>query len=346
MRVLVIEKDLSRHIRDVPEPEIKAYEAKCKILACGLCGSDKKFLSGVPFAKAPPISYPLVLGHESVGEVVEVGAHVRKFKVGDIVSGPLLRFAAGYDMAWGGFSEYGTVLDEGAAGYAGEKADLIRYLAQRHTVLPDWLAPKQGPMLGVMRETLGAIRHFGMDAGQSIVVYGLGPIGMAFVRFLSIKGLAPIIAIDIVDEKVKRAKDFGADYAFNANDPDLEKKILDICPKGVNHVLDGVGIPEAWDNMIPLLGENAQLAIFGVAAAKGGMVNWDLRKYWNFRLNFFQMTQPGDDNWAHNQVLALIKAGAINLDDYIAGYFPFDDILSVLDQFMNNAFQKKPIITF
>ena len=346
MKALVVEKDLSLSIKDLPEPKIKSFEAKCKILACGICGSDKKILHGVPFTKAPPISYPLVLGHETAGEVVEIGRDVTKFRIGDIVTCPFNLEPEGYGGAWGGFAEYGTVFDGNAAGHAGEYLGPVQYLSQKQHVMPDWMDVKQIPVFTIMRETLGAVRRFGFDSDESIVVFGLGPIGLSFIRFLNVRGLKPIIAVDIIDEKVEKAKEFGADFGFNANDPDLEKKILSICPNGVNHVLDAVGIPELWNSMLPLLGENSQLAVFGLPPAREGTIKWGLLNHWNFKLTFFQMSQAPDEGWAHNQVLALVRGGVVNLSDYISDYFPFREIVPVLKRFLNNEFKLKTIITF
>jgi threonine dehydrogenase-like Zn-dependent dehydrogenase len=169
---------------------------------------------------------------------------------------------------------------------------------------------------------------------------------MSFVRFLSLRGLHPIIALDIVDEKIEKAKDFGADYAFNSADPDLDKKIMEICPNGVNHILDAVGIPDVWNSMLPMLSENSQLAAFGVPSAREGIIKWDLLKHWNFKLNFFQMSQAEEEGWAQQQVLAAIKSGAVNLDDYISDYFSFEEIVPVLGRFLKNEFKMKTIITF
>ena len=346
MKALIVEKDLSIDIKDIPEPKIKPFEAKCKILACGICGTDKKILHGVPFTRAPEVPYPLVLGHETVGEVIETGQHVTKFKKGDIVTCPFNLTPEGYHSAWGGFAEYGTVFDGSAAGYTGQDYRHALYLSHKQRVMPDWIDVKQVPMFTIMRETLGAFKRFGFDSDESIVVFGLGPIGLSFISFLSVKGLKPIIAVDIVDEKVVQAKELGADYGFNANDPDLTKKILDICPNGVNHVLDAAGIPELWNSMLPLLGENSQLAAFGIPSKPEGVIKWDLLNYWNFKLNFFQMSQAPDEGWAHNQVLALVKGGVVNLDSYISGYFPFEEIVPVLKRFLNNEFKLKTIITF
>ena len=135
MKALVVEKDLSLGVKDIPEPKINSFEAKCEILACGICGSDKRILQGIPFIKVPPAPYPLVLGHETVGKVVEIGQHVTKFKVGDIVTCPFNLTPDGYGGAWGGFAEYGTVFDGTAVRFlsiiavdiADEKWNLLRF---------------------------------------------------------------------------------------------------------------------------------------------------------------------------------------------------------------------------
>jgi len=111
MKGIVVYRDGTIKVEDLPKPEIHEYQALVQNLSCGICnGTDLKLIHG-SFKGFD--TYPAVLGHESVGRVVEVGSKVTSFKPGDLVLRSILetvgddRFSSG----WGSFAEYGVVGD-------------------------------------------------------------------------------------------------------------------------------------------------------------------------------------------------------------------------------------------
>ena len=87
MKTLVIAKDGSLSIQEVNKPRYNEYQALVKTIACGMCGTDIKLIHRT-FKGFPESVYPIMLGHEGVGEVVEVGGAVKNFKPGDKVVVP------------------------------------------------------------------------------------------------------------------------------------------------------------------------------------------------------------------------------------------------------------------
>ena len=109
MKTLIVEKDGALHIGEIPVPEIDETSALVKVLASGICGTDKKILHGT-FKGFD--SYPCLLGHEAVGEVVKIGSKVKYLKVGDKVITPYVDKGPGkYTTIFGAFSEYTVVHD-------------------------------------------------------------------------------------------------------------------------------------------------------------------------------------------------------------------------------------------
>ena len=82
MKSFVIEKDSSTKICELPKPKYNPNQALVKTIACGMCGTDVKLLHKT-FKGFPESAYPVILGHEGVGEIVEVGSNVTSFKIGD-----------------------------------------------------------------------------------------------------------------------------------------------------------------------------------------------------------------------------------------------------------------------
>src|SRR5215217_6389139 len=112
MNSLVVPVAGKVRVADIPCPRPTEYQALVRMEACGFCNStDQKLVEGTMFW-APP--FPLILGHESVGRVIEIGSKVTKFRIGDLVTRPIYIAppeGCDYHPASGGFAEYGIVQD-------------------------------------------------------------------------------------------------------------------------------------------------------------------------------------------------------------------------------------------
>jgi L-iditol 2-dehydrogenase len=121
MKSIAVIKPNELKVVDIPMPKYDDCQALVKTLASGICGSDRKIIHGT-FKNIE--EYPTLLGHEAVGEVVEIGKNVENFKVGDRVLIPYHDDPeSGYQSAWGAFSEYGVVNDWRAMAKQGRGPD-------------------------------------------------------------------------------------------------------------------------------------------------------------------------------------------------------------------------------
>lgn len=204
MKTLVVNKEGSLEIREIPKPSYHEKQALVKTISCGICnGTDGKLIHRT-FKGFGPDQYPLMLGHEAVGEVVEVGAEVTGYKVGDKVLLPFVdadeKLYGELGSAWGAYSEYAVINDVNAFGDG--RAPECAYA---QTVLPDYVDPVDAAMIVTLREVLSSIKRFGIQANNSVAVFGCGPVGLTFIRFMSILGVHPILAFDVKDEKIGEA---------------------------------------------------------------------------------------------------------------------------------------------
>lgn len=237
MRTFVVGKDGSMSLEEVNKPKYDAHQALVKTIACGMCGTDVKLLHRT-FKGFPESVYPIMLGHEGVGEVVEVGAEVKGLKPGDKVLLPFVdpdpENLPGLGSGWGALSEYAVVCDPLA--YPEGEAPECAYA---QTVLDDDLDPVDAVMIITFREVLSSIRYFGIQPADAVVVFGCGPVGLTYMKFMSLLGVKNLIACDIVPEKLEQAKAHGATYLINSRDQDVREEVRKIFPEGVDFVLDG-----------------------------------------------------------------------------------------------------------
>lgn len=343
MKTLMVNKDGSLEFKEIPKPRYGPKEALVKTIACGMCGSDVKIIHR-SFKGIPQSTYPVMLGHEGIGEVVEVGAEVKGLKIGDKV---LLPFVdpdpvnyGSMGSAWGALSEYTTVHD--ATAYAEGGAPPVAYA---QTLLFDDLDPVDAVMIVTFREVLSAINYFGIKPEDSVVIFGCGPVGLTFVKLLSLCGCKEIIAVDIVDEKLKEAVSYGAKKSINNSGVDLTEVVRADYPNGVRHVLDAVGLPSVVNQAMAILADRGNVLCYGVLEKEEITINFSKASYnWNFICQ--QMPKKPEEGEAHAQIIGWVRSGDLVIKDFISDYFTFDESIKAYEKLLDRKVMKKGIIKF
>ncbi len=343
MKTLICKEGTGIYVGEIPVPGYSSKQALVKTIACGICnGTDAKLIHH-KFKGFGEELYPLTLGHEAVGEVIEVGAEVTTFKVGDKVLLPFVPEDLAYygiHSAWGGYSEYGVVDDP--ACYAPQEAPECAY---GQTVLSDDLDPVDSTMIVTFREVLSSIKRFGIQPGKPVAAFGCGPVGLTFIRFMNWLGVSPIIAFDVIDEKLEDAKKVGADYAFNSKICDPVEKVREICPEGVPYVLDAVGVTDLINTAMGMLTDQGRICCYGISPEMDMHLDWSRAPY-NWTLQFQQFPSKVEEGEAHAQVLEWLREGRLNMKDYISDYYDFDHILDAFAALEKKAIAKKGIIVY
>lgn len=344
MKTLVVTKTGELEIQEIPVPVINEKQALVKMVCCGICnGTDAKLVHR-SFKGFPQEVYPIMLGHEAVGKVVEVGSAVTKYHKGDIVLLPFVdadeELYGKLGSGWGGYSEYGVIHDETA--YPDGEAPECAYA---QTIVPDYIDPVDSTMIITLREVLSSIKRFGIKEGDKVVVFGCGPVGQTFIRFLKLLGVKELIAFDVVEEKLADALEKGADHAFNSTACDVKEEVRNICPEGVDYVLDAVGITAIINQGMGLIRDGGKICCYGISPKSSAEIDWSDAPY-NWTLQFQQFPSKVEEGECTEQIYGWIKDGTIDLKDYISDYFEFDDVLTAFEALEKRQISKKGIIVF
>lgn len=343
MKTFVVNQDGSTEIREIPKPRYNSKQALVKTIACGMCGTDVKLLHH-NFKGFPKSVYPIMLGHEGIGEVVEVGSEVTTFKVGDKVLLPFVdpdpELYPGLGSGWGALSEYAVVCDP-AAWPAGEAPSC----AYAQTVLDKNVDPVDAVMIITFREVLSNIRYFGIKPGDSVVVYGCGPVGSTFIQFLNLCGVEEITAVDIIAEKLEHVKAHGAKYAINSNNADVTEEIRKHYPNGVDYVVDAIGAPFVVNAAMPLIRDRGTVLCYGVPPVEQITIDFSKADY-NWNVVYQQMPRKEEEGAATEQVMEWINSGKLVIKDFISDYFKFEDSVEAFQKLLNREISKKGIIVF
>ena len=200
MKAVVVVSHGIVEVRDVPMPKPGPCEALVKIEACGLCGTTDRHIVEGHQPHHPATSYPAILGHESVGKVVEVGAKATKYKVGDRVTRPVAIWPGTRSgdlwSAWGGFAEYGIVRDAHAAGTPHD------YTATRQHVVPTDLSMEDAVLATSISEVASWMEKLGDIGGQTIVIGGTGFAAGVMSQCARDKGARHVIVLGRSPKKI------------------------------------------------------------------------------------------------------------------------------------------------
>ena len=233
---------------DVPTPDAGAGQVRIKVVAAGVCLSDVHFLEGI-LSPGYLDGDHVTLGHEVAGVVDQIGTGVSAVAVGDRV---LLIAGARNDEQQ--ITTMGFDYDGGWAEYVVTQSDLVAQI-------PDSLPFEQAAIIpDAVSTPWAAISSTGkILAGESVVVFGVGGLGIHAVQLLKLVGCSKIIAIDPREDARTNALARGADFAFAPDDPEIKKH------RGLNAAFDFAGVSSIRKQALSLLGEQGRLIIIGIA---------------------------------------------------------------------------------
>jgi threonine dehydrogenase-like Zn-dependent dehydrogenase len=328
--VAVIEPGTVRVV-EVSKPQPGPYQALVRTEAASLCNAtDGKLVAG----HFPGVDkYPLVLGHESAGIVEAVGCKVRGFQPGQRVIGGLVfdfgdpRYASG----WGGFCEY-TLANDHDAMVADGVADAAHGWAEVFEIqraVPLDISVEDAVLLCTWREVYGGFGDFHLQAGNDVLIFGAGPVGLSFVKFARLLGLGYIGVVERNELKHAKALELGADEVFTPESAALAE-LTERRGKPLDAVIDAVGHESVVNAALPLIKLGGSICVYGVIADPVLRLNKGAGPY-NFNLYVHQWPTRSRERLAMEPLCAWIRAGKLKAAEFITYEFPFEQIENALD---------------
>lgn len=314
MLAAVAEKPGVLAVREVPLPVIDETECLVEILACAICNStDRKLLDG-HFRYKGPEAYPGILGHESVGRVIECGSRVESFHVGDLV----LRPSASYPNIPEGPSFSRPTSMYGGLAQFGKVKDPLHGGSSMQQVVPPEINPLDATVLITLKETLSWLQRWPVQPRQSVVVLGSGPVGLSFAFFAKLLGCGPVLVLGRRAEALQRALAFGVDGIINTSSDDPAQVVREHTNgKGADRVIEAVGDEGMLQLGLSLLNAQGRLGVYGIASTReaGDMerraVDIGLAR------NEWALEFLNPQEWApHEQLLWLVNQGIVRPKDW------------------------------
>ena len=331
-------------LTEIELPEPGPGKVRVKLAAAGVCHSDLSLANGVLRAKTP-----VVLGHEGAGTVVSVGAGVDSVRPGDPV---VLNWApacgnchlCAIGEPWLCENQYAAsvetyaALPDGTGLYPGlgVAAFAEETIVNENAIipLPEGVPLTSAALLGCAVLTgYGAIHNAArVRAGESVVVFGLGGVGLAVLQAARIAGASPIVAVDVSPEKEELARLHGATEFLLADEqtPKAVRKLTG--GNGADHAFECVGrsttIRAAWSSTR----KGGRVTVVGIGG-KDDLVSFSALEVFHFARTLTACVYGNSDPVKDIPVLAEhVRAGRLDLDSLITDRITLEEIPAAFER--------------
>lgn len=335
MKALVYHGPGQKRWESKPDPSIqRPTDAVVKIDTTTICGTDLHILKG----DVPTVDEGRSLGHEAVGTVVETGSGVEDVREGDRVLVSCIsacgrcaycRMGLQSQCLNGGGWILGHLVDGTQAEYVRTPfADTSLYK------LPEGLTDEQVLFLSDILPTgfeIGVLNG-GVKPGDTVVVVGAGPVGLAAIATAKLYGPGRIVAIDLADSRLESARNLGADVTINGSSGDAVEQVMEMTDGlGAEVVMEAVGVPETFELCTELVRPGGHVANIGV---HGQPATLHLETLW---IKSIKITTGLVDASSTPTLLKLVAEGRLDTTPFATHRFGLDEIGEAYDVFSDAA---------
>jgi 2-desacetyl-2-hydroxyethyl bacteriochlorophyllide A dehydrogenase len=325
MKAMVLRAPNDLALSDVAPPEVPAGHVLVRITNSGLCGTDLKIYKG-----AIPAQYPLIMGHEMVGELVNGDRvivdpvlycgtcfHCRMGQTNLCPSGGLIGRETN-----GGFAEYAAV----------PEAQVFR--------LPASLDIRIAPLIQVATTCLHAQRLGLVSLGESVAVMGLGVSGQLHVQLAKARGASKVIGISRSRFKNELAQQLGADVVIESGPSAVAQVLDETAGRGADVVIECTGVMASIADAIRMVRFGGRILLFGITSAKSG----DLPFY---DLYFKELTLINNRAATAQDfpvMIDLVDRGVVRLEPLVTHRMALDELATALGMVEDGAERRLKII--
>ena len=334
MKALVYHGPGTRAWEETPRPTIQnATDAIVRITTSTICGTDLHILKG----DLPSVTPGRILGHEGIGVVTEVGTAVTAVHPGDRVIISCVTACGKCDYCRKGMYSHcrdggwilGNTID-------GTQAELVR-IPHADMSLYHFPAGGDEEALVMLSDILPTGFECGVLNGQvkpgdTVAIVGAGPIGLAVLLTAQFYSPAAVMMIDLDDNRLRVAKDFGATTLINSADGKAVERVLELTGgEGVDVAVEAVGMPATFDICQSILAPGGHLANVGV---HGKPVELHVEKLWDRNIT---LTTRLVDTVTTPMLLKVVGSGKLQPSKLVTHRFALDDVMKAYDTFGNAA---------
>ncbi len=329
---------------ELPEPDDS--QIVVKQFASGICHSQLHQMHN------PASVRPLLLGHESTGVVIAKGKNVNHVKEGDHVM-----------VTWVPRDGYEgmPVPTQGSMNYQGKTAGwqaaptwVETTVAHEQYVvkMPDDVATDVTAIIGcaVMTGVGAAINTAKVEPGSTVAIYGVGGVGLCVVVGCVLAGAKEIIAVDLTDEKLAFAREFGVTQTINASRENPVERIKELTNGGADYAFDAIGRKETMEQVLPsvkqglvAIREGGTAILVGVPQVPATLNMRDIFLARTYKGTFGGSSRPETD---YPKFIQWFREGKLDLNKLVTSRFKLDQINEACNALQSGQIAGRAILTY
>ncbi|WP_336358797.1 NAD(P)-dependent alcohol dehydrogenase [Haloarcula sp. CGMCC 1.6347] len=267
MRTAVLVEPNEFELEDRPRPSPGPDDVLVAVRDVGICGSDVHYYEHGRIGDYV-VEDPLVLGHESAGEVVEVGENVTHHEPGDRVAlepGVPCRRCA--HCKRGDYHLCESVRFMATPPHDGAFTEYVSWPADFAYTLPESVSTAEGALCEPLSVGIHACRRGSVGTGDTVLITGAGPIGLMVLEAARAAGATDVILTDVVEEKLEFAKERGADLTVDVTETDLDAAVAEYTDGvGADVVVEASGAEPSIKSTIDVVRRGGTVVLVGLAS--------------------------------------------------------------------------------
>ncbi len=316
--------------RDIPK--VKDNEVLVKLEYVGICGSDLHYYETGAIGDYV-VKPPFVLGHEPGGTVVEVGKDVKNLKVGDRVALEPGKTCGHCEFCkTGNYNLCPDVVFFATPPVDGVFQEYVAHEAGLCFKLPDNVSTMEGALIEPLAVGFHAAMQGGARAGQTAVVMGAGCIGLVTMMALKAMGVSKVYVIDIMEKRLQKALELGADGIINGAQADVVEEVRKLTDgKGCDLAVETAGTQVTTVQAIHMTRKGATIVLVGYS--KSGEMTLPMSLALDKELTFKTVFR-----YRHIYPMAIeaVAAGKVDLKGIVTDIFELDEAQKAMDYSVNN----------
>lgn len=333
MKAVVLKAPGQLVVDEITPPVPAAGEVLVRVTHTGVCGTDLKIYTG-----SIPVPYPLVMGHEIAGEVVEAGSG--GVRPGDrVIIDPILYCGVCFQCRAGqtNLCPNGMLLGRDVNGGF---AEYISVPASHVFRLPDTIHSRTAPLIQVMTTCLHAQRLTSLFAGESVVVMGLGVSGQLMVQLAKARGANPVIGLSRSPLKGELARKLGADLTLVSGEGTAEAVLDATDGRGADLVIESTGVPASVADAITLARTGGRVLLFGIITATEAALPF-YQLYFKELAVINARAAKGED---FAGCINLLQRGMVRLEPLVSHVMPLEKLETAIGMLGSGGDQRLKVI--
>ena len=321
-------------IKEIPKPAAGKGHVVVSVEYVGICGSDVHYFhNGQVGIYIVDLEHDYMLGHEAGGVITEVGEGVEGLKVGDKVAlEPGITCGHCEFCKEGKYNLCPDVVFLATPPVPGCNEEFIEYPADYCFKLPDNMTTMEGALIEPLNVGMHAANQAEVMVGDTLVILGSGCIGLCTLLSAKAHGCGTVIVADLVDARLEKAKELGADYVINSGREDVIKKVEEITEgRFADKVFDTAGSTATIKQTAFLAKRGGTVTLVGISTHPE--IEYNFGQVMDKELTIKSVFRYRN---LYPRAIAAVSSGAINVKGIVTHVFDFDHIQDAYDEAVNN----------